>query len=45
MATVIPAMRGTFGSIEYYLTTMKVGEVLQKVRFPKDIKGWDDTTI
>lgn len=45
MATVIPAMRGTFGNIEYYLSTMKVGEVLQKVRFPKDLKGWEDTTI
>ena len=45
MATVIPATRGTFGSIEYYLTTMKVGEVLQKVRFPKDLPGWENKGI
>ena len=45
MATVIPATRGTFGSIEYYLTTMKVAEVLQKVRFPKDLPGWENKGI
>lgn len=45
MATVIPATRGNFGNIEYYLTTMKVGEVLQKVRFPKDLPGWLDKSI
>lgn len=45
MATVIPATRGTFGSTDYYLMTMNVSEVLQIVRFPKDMPGWKDTGI
>ncbi len=45
MATVIPATRGTFGSTEYYLTTMNVAEVLRMVRFPKDIPEWENLSI
>ena len=45
MATVIPATRGTFGSTDYYLMTMNVSEVLQIVRFPKDMPGWKDMGI
>ena len=45
MATVIPATRGTFGSTEYFLTTMNVAEVLRMVQFPKDLPDWKDSNI
>ena len=45
MPTTIPALQGKFGSIEYYLTTMNVGEFVRAVRFPKDIPGWEDLSI
>ena len=45
MASTIPALRGTFGSFEYWLTTMHVSEVVQKVIIPKDMEGWESLTI
>lgn len=45
MATSLPAMRGEFGSTEYYLTTMKAGELIEKVKIPKELVNWEDMTI
>ncbi len=42
MATTVPALRGKFGNTEYWLTTMSIGEFIQKVRFPQDLEGWED---
>ena len=42
MATNVPAMRGYFGSTEYYLLTMRAGELITKLTIPKEMKGWDD---
>ena len=45
MATVLPAMRGTFGSTEYYLATMPAKELTERLVVPKNLEGWDDLTI
>ena len=37
-------MRGKFGSTEFFLMTMKVGELITKVTVPKEMEGWDDLT-
>ena len=45
MPTAIPALRGTFGSNEYWLTTMNIGELVRNVRFPQDLPGWEAMSI
>lgn len=45
MATSIPCIKGRMGSIDYYLTTMKAGEAVAKVRIAKELPNWDDMTI
>lgn len=45
MPTALPALHGTFGNTEYWVTTMNVGELIQKVRFPQDLDGWADMSI
>jgi DNA sulfur modification protein DndB len=42
MPTNVPAMRGSFGSTEYFLLTMRVGELTTKLTVPKEMDGWDD---
>lgn len=45
MPTTIPALRGRFGSTEYFLSTMSVGEFVKTVRLPREIPGWEDLSI
>lgn len=45
MPSTVPAMRGNFGSHEYYLTTMHVGELVKQITIPKDIPGWETLSI
>ena len=45
MPTTIPALRGKFGSTEYWLTTMRVGELARSVVMPKDLPEWKDLSI
>ena len=45
MPSAIPAMRGSFGTIEYWLTTMNVEEFIQRVRFPQDLEDWAGLTL
>ncbi len=45
MATTIPAMKARFGSTDYFITTMKAGELIQKLRIPKELPEWEDMTI
>ena len=42
MATQIPAFRGNFGSTEFYVVTMKAGEVINLLTIPKEMIGWED---
>lgn len=45
MATTIPAVKAKFGSTEYFLTTMKAEELVQKLKIPKELTDWEDMTI
>ena len=45
MPTSIPAMKGKFGSTEYYLVTMRAKELAEKLVIPKDLDEWEDMTI
>lgn len=45
MATTVFAIKGKLGSTEYYVITMKAGEVVSNIRIPKDVDGWEDLDI
>lgn len=45
MATAIPALSGKFGSYEYWLTTMRVGEIIRSITIPKDDPDWPGLSI
>lgn len=45
MTNSYPALRGKFGKIEYFLTTMPVGELVSRVRFPIDLPDWENRSI
>lgn len=45
MPTAIPAMRGKFGSTEFFLVTMTAKELADKLVIPKDLDEWEDMTI
>lgn len=45
MATTVFAIKGKLGSTEYYVITMKAGEVVSNIRMPKDVEGWDNLGI
>ncbi|MCY4163928.1 MAG: DGQHR domain-containing protein [bacterium] len=45
MASVLPAMKGTFGSTEYYIVTMKAEDVTNRLKIPRDIEEWEDLSI
>ena len=40
MASVLPAMRGKFGSTEYYIVTMPAKELTERLVIPREIEGW-----
>ena len=45
MTTMVPAMRGQFGSTEYFLVTMPAKELTEKLVIPKDLDEWKGMTI
>ena len=42
MAQQLPAFHGTFGSTEFWVVTMKAGELIRTLIIPKNITGWGD---
>lgn len=44
MAQQLPAFRGKFGSTEFFLVTMKAGELTRNLTIPKEMEGWEDLT-
>lgn len=44
-STVTPAMRGTFGNIEYFIVTMPAQELTSKLVIPKEVEGWQELSI
>ena len=45
MASVHPAMRGQFGSTEYFMLTMKANDVASRLTIPKKMPEWGDLDI
>lgn len=45
MASVLPAMRGKFGTTDYYIVTMPAKELTERLVIPEDIEGWEDLSI
>ncbi|MDE2784412.1 MAG: DGQHR domain-containing protein [Gemmatimonadota bacterium] len=45
MASAVPALRGKFGSTDFYLITMHGKELSERLVIPKDLEGWDDLSI
>ena len=43
MATSIPCIQGKMGTVEYYLTTMKAGDAVAKIRIAKELPNWDES--
>ncbi|MDP2126635.1 MAG: DNA sulfur modification protein DndB [Pseudohongiella sp.] len=44
MASQLPAFQGKFGSTEYFVITMKAGELVRTLTIPKEMEGWEDLT-
>jgi len=42
MAQQIPAFKGNFGTTEFYVITMRAGEVIRNLTIPKNMEGWED---
>jgi DNA sulfur modification protein DndB len=45
MATALLAMKGQFGSTEFYLITMPAKELADRLVIPKEMPEWDDLTL
>ena len=45
MSILVAAMKGKFGSTEYFLTSMKAQELVGKVVIPSEMEGWDNMTL
>lgn len=45
MASLLPAMRGKFGSTEYFLVTMPAKELTERLVIPTDVEGWGELSI
>ncbi len=45
MASVHPAMRGKFGSTEYFMITMKANLVASQLTIPKEMPDWNDLEV
>lgn len=45
MSSTVPAMKGRMGNTEYYLISLKASELVNLVKEPKSMPGWDDEKI
>lgn len=45
MSQTVFALKGTLGTTDYYVVTMKGNEVVSKIRVPKEIEGWENLDI
>src|ERR1051325_9481163 len=42
MASSFPALKGTMGNFDYYVTVMKLGEVVKQIGYAEDLQKWDE---
>ena len=40
-----PALRGKFGTTEYFVVTMQVSDLVNSIEFPSELDGWDDRSL
>ena len=45
MSTTVAAMKARMGDTDYFVLSMKAGELADKVKIPKEMDDWDDLTI
>ncbi len=45
MASSYPVLQGKFGTTEYYLTAMPVGELISRVKLPSSLPDWNVKTV
>ncbi len=45
MASVHPAMKGKFGSTEFFMLTMKAGDVANRLTIPKEMPDWGELEL
>ncbi len=45
MSWTLPALLCKMGNTEYYITSMKAGELVNSVTIPKDMEGWNNLSI
>lgn len=45
MSSTVPAMKGRMGDTDYYLISLKASELVNLVKEPKNMPGWDDEKI
>lgn len=45
MASAYPAMKGKFGSTEYFMLTMKAGDVAKQLVIPREMPGWENLAL
>ena len=45
MATTIAAMKGKFGSTDYFILAMKAKELVEKAIIPSEIEGWENMSL
>ena len=45
MSSTLPAMQGRMGDTDYYLISLKANELVNLVKEPKNMPGWDDEKI
>lgn len=45
MSSTVPAMKGRMGDTDYYLLSLKASELINLVKEPKNMPGWDDEKI
>ena len=45
MASLLPAMRGKFGSTEYFVVTMPAKALTEQLVMPRDIEDWGELSI
>lgn len=45
MTYTLPAIRGKFGSTEFYVTSMKASTVIEKIKMPSELPDWENMSI
>ncbi len=45
MATTVPAMKARLGDTDYYILSMKAQELVNNVKIPKELEGWEDLSV